>query len=111
MIDGDAEQQRLTEEDILGNLTPVEQALIEASEERGVQIYIIRLFRNAQERAKVYGNSLPPLTPEGIRHTRAVHKEIDRMIGGEGRSLEMRDSIEWNRLKVVAEENLRANRK
>lgn len=110
MITSDAEQQRVTEEDLLATLTPMEQAMIEDVESRGVRIFMIRLLRGAQERAKIYGNPFPSLTPEEIRHNRAVHKEIDRMIGEEGSSLEMGDSIKWNRLKVVAEENLRAQK-
>jgi hypothetical protein len=110
MVARDAEQQRDMEEDLLANLTPVEQAMIEVVESRGVRILMIRLIRAAQERAKLYGNPFPSLTPEEIRHNRAVYKEIDRMTGGEASSLEMSDSIKWNRLKVVAEENLRAKK-
>jgi len=111
MVTSDAEQQRVMEEDLLANLTPVEQAMIEAGESTGVQTWMIRLIRGAQERAKIYGNPLPSFTPEEIRHNRAVHKEIDRITGGEASSLEMSDSIKWNRLKAIAEENLRAQKK
>ena len=111
MIASYAEQQRAMEDDILANLSPVEQALIEANGRRGVQVLMIRLFRGAQERTKIYGNPIPFLTPDEIRHNLSVHKEIDRMTGGEAHSLQMGDSIKWNRLKAIAEENLRAQKK
>jgi hypothetical protein len=111
MVASDAEQRRVMEEDILANLSPLEQALIEANEIHGVQVWIIRLFRGAQERAKIYGKPLPFFTPEEIRHNLAIHKEIDRLTGGEAGSLKMSDSTKWNRLKAIAEENLRAQKK
>lgn len=100
-----ADEQRKEEEAQLANLTPLEQATIEDVESRSVQILMLRLFRVAQATEKVYGLRLPWPTPEEIRHNRAVHKELDRMTGG--RASSVGGSQEWDRLKAIAEENLR----
>jgi hypothetical protein len=106
-----AKEQRKMEADILGNLTPIQQATIEDAESPAVQIWMLRMYRVIEERAKVYDQPLPMVTPEEIRHRLAVFKEIDQMTGGNALSIEMNNSIEWNQLKAVAEENLRAKKK
>jgi hypothetical protein len=109
MVASYAEQKRRIQEDWLGNLTPVERALIEG-QEPGVQIWMVRLYRNAQHRSKVYGTTLPRFTPAQIRHNRAVNEEIQQMISGSLFSAQ-NDSDRWNKLKAIAEANLRAKKK
>jgi hypothetical protein len=106
-----AEEQRKMEADILGNLTPQEQATIEGAESPAVQIWMLRILRVAQERAIVYEQPLPMVTPEQIRRNRAIYEEINRMTFGKAQSINLSNSIEWNRLKAIAEENLRAKKK
>jgi hypothetical protein len=110
-----AEAQRAEEDAQLADLTPSEQlsirALMEDVDEPRVRILMIRLYRVARETAKVYEQNLPLVTPEQIRHKRAIFKEIDRMTGGRASSLHMSNSIEWNRLQAIAEENLHAKKK
>lgn len=110
IVAGYAEAQRQVEEAELANLSPLEKALIEDVESRLVRIWMIRLHRVGLERARVYEQPLHLGTPDELRHNRAIVAEIDRMTGGRGESIRG-NSIEWNRLKVVAEENLRAQRK
>jgi len=105
-----AEKQRQEEEAELGNLTPFEQEVVEDPNPR-VRYWKIRFLRHAQEIEKVYERPLPWLTLEEFRHNRAVFKEIDRMTGGQAKSLYSGDSTKWNRVRVIAEENLRAEKK
>jgi hypothetical protein len=109
-----AEEQREEEEAALADLTPFERAhilaTIEDVDEPLVRIWMIYFFRMWRERAKVYEMDLPLWTPEEIRHNRAIFKEIDRMTGGEGSALRDGDHAEWNRLKAIAEEKLRAKK-
>jgi hypothetical protein len=51
------------------------------------------------------------VTPEQIRRNRAIYEEINRMTCGKAQSINLSNSIEWNRLKAIAEENLRAKKK
>jgi len=110
-----AEEQREEEEAALADLTPFERAhilaTIEDVDEPLVRIWMIYFFLMWRERAKVYEMDLPLWTPEEIRHNRAIFKEIDRMTGGQASSLQMSDSIEWNRLRAIAEQNLRTSKK
>jgi len=109
-----AEEQREQEEAALVSLTPSEQASIRAEIEDVdkplVRLWMIYFFRMWRERAKVYEMDFPLRTPEVIRHNRAVFKEIDRMTGGNGSSLQSSDPAEWNRLKAIVEEELRAKK-
>ena len=110
-----AEKQREEEETCLANLTPVErahiQAVVKIVDEPPVRIWMIRLFHVGLETAKVYGKPLVSGTLEQIRHGRAVVKEIDRITAGEATSIRNRDGVKWNRLKAIAEQNLRAKEK
>jgi hypothetical protein len=110
-----AEEKRKEEEAALADLTPFERAHILATVEDVdkplVRIWMIRLIRIALERGKVYEQPFPLKTPEEIRHRRAVIKEIDRLTDGKAWYLENNDGLEWNRLKAIAEENLRAKKK
>jgi hypothetical protein len=90
----------------LGKLSILEQALIEGCTDPLVQRYLVLLTRSADERARIYGQELPIVTPQDIRHTRAVHKEIDRLTDGESSSLHASSPADWNRLKLIAEQNL-----
>ena len=94
----------------LGNLSLAQQALIEDVDNLGVAVWMVKLFRIALNRAKVYEMSLDWATPEVIRHDHAVAKEIDRMTGGQFSSLSL-NGDERNRLKAIAEENLRSKQK
>lgn len=76
-----AEMRRMEEEPALKNLTGFEQAMIEDVDKPLVKIWMIRLLRVAQERAKVYERDLPLPTPKEIRRNRAVAKETDWMAG------------------------------
>jgi hypothetical protein len=98
------EAQRKKEESELRDLSPLEQATIEGVENHEVRMWLLKFLLVAQERAKVYQQELP--SPEEIRHNRAVAEEIDRMTNGKSLSLSNANSIEWNRLKVIAERNL-----
>jgi hypothetical protein len=116
ILDACAEEERMEEENLLVNLTPVERAQIQALNEEYVdnplhRVWMIKLFLMARQRSIVYEQPLNLGTPEEIRHRRAVIKEIDRMTGGNAGYLENNDGLEWNRLKAIAEENLRAKKK
>lgn len=114
MVAAYAEKQRDEEEAELAKLTPVERACVQAINEDidklPVRIFMIRLHLLARERSVAYEISLPSVTPDEIRHNRAVFKEIDRMTDGEASSIQSSDSVEWNRLKIMAEEKLRAKK-
>jgi hypothetical protein len=111
MLAGGAEEQCEIEPDELGDRTPIYEALIEDVDNRSVRIYTARFLRAARIREKAYETVLPWRTPEEIRHNRAVFKEIDRLTGGEAASLRNGDSAKWNRLKAIAEGNLRIKAK
>jgi len=104
-------EQREVEEAEIASLHPSGQAFLEGFDSPQVRSWIIRLLRHAQESEKVYGKALPWPTPEEIRHNRAVFNEINRITRGEALSLQLRSSVEWNRWKAIAEENLRAKEK
>jgi hypothetical protein len=111
----EADEQRKEEESILADLTPEEQAtaqaLVEEVDKPLVRQWMIRFFRVALERAKVYEQPLDLGTPDEIRHRRAVLNEIERMTGGKALSLQISDKEEWRRLEAIARENLRAKKK
>jgi hypothetical protein len=106
-----AEAQRRSVEGQLENLTPCEQALIEDVDKPEVRILTVQLYRIAKERARIYEMDFFLNTPEKIRYPRAVRKEIARMTDGAGSALENSNPTEWNRLKAIAEENLRLKAK
>jgi hypothetical protein len=112
MVANFVEEERRQEEAELANLTSFERAVVEAVIEDVdrplVRIIMIQLFRAAQERARVYEQDLHLPTPEEIRHQRAVAKEIHRMTGGTGSTLQTSNPEEWYRLKAIAEERLAA---
>jgi len=87
------------------------RAMIEDVDNPHVRIFMIRLFRVAVERAKVYEQPLNLPTPEELRYNRAIHKEIHRMSGGKGPYWKANYEAVWNQLKPIAEENLRAKKK
>jgi hypothetical protein len=105
-LDNYAAEQRKIEEGEFGKLTPFEAAVSEGCTGYKKRI-AVGVAQMAQERAKVFGLSLP--TPDEIRHGRALAKEIDRMTDGEGLSLSNSAPAEWVRLRAIAEENLRRN--
>lgn len=108
IVAGYAEERSREAEAVLSNLTPYEQEILEDDvNDPLVQAFAIHLVRVAQNTAKLYGNKLPLSTVEELRHDRAVRAEIDRLSGGNGSDIRNRDGIEWNRLKAIAEENLR----
>jgi hypothetical protein len=111
ILNAHAEELRKEEDINLAKLNPSGQAMIEDVDDPGVRKWIILLLLAAQESEKAYGMPLPWPTPEKIRHNRAVFKEVNRMTGGRASSIHMNNSIEWNRLRAVAEENLRGKKK
>jgi hypothetical protein len=108
------EECRKDEEALLALLPQSAQAsaraMIEEEDNPRVRILVIRLVRVALERAIVYGQPCPLPTPEELRHNRAVRKEIEGMIDGSIFSAQ-NDSVRWNKLKAIAEANLRAKKK
>ena len=110
-----AEKQQAEEEALLAHFTPSEQASIRASiedvEKPEVRTWMILLARVARERAIVYERNLPFSPPEEIRHNRAVFQEINRLTAGRASSLQTNNMEEWNRLKHIAEQNLRGKKK
>jgi hypothetical protein len=103
------------EEIELANQTPSERASLHAMTEDvdnpRVRIWMVRLFRAAKERAKVFQQDLPSPTPEEIRHGRALAKEIHRIAGGVDSLLQISNPAEWRRLKTLAEKNVRTKEK
>jgi hypothetical protein len=78
ILAADADAQIKSGVEQLGKLTSTEEALIEDLPNDNVKILMIRLFRIAQERARVFGQSLPVPTPEELRHGRSVLKKSIR---------------------------------
>ena len=94
-----------------GNLTPYEAATIEGVEEPGVARVALHMARVAEERAEIWGTRLG--TPEEIRHLKKVAKlagEITGMTLSQRVCLSNADSIEWNRIRALAEDVLRGKR-
>ena len=79
MVESHAKEQRSEEDRELEDLTEFEIATTEDVPNPQVRVWMIRLLRVAQERAKVYEQELRLPTPEEIRRRRAVGKEFDRM--------------------------------
>jgi hypothetical protein len=78
-------------------------------EDPEVSAYLARIARFiVKPRAAVFGFSLP--TPEEIRHNRKIAKTIDEMTGGQNSHISLADSVEWNRLKALAEDVLSGKR-
>jgi hypothetical protein len=94
----------------LGNLDINEQVLIEDIDKPGVAYWMVAFYRLARERAKVYEMDFNWPTPEVARHNHVVVKEIARMTGRQFPSSSVNGN-EWNRLKGIAEENLRSKQK
>jgi hypothetical protein len=111
MVDSYADERAEDEKAELGKLSIHEEALVEGCADPLVRCYMVRLTRRAEKRARIYEQPLPKVTPDDIRHNRAVHKEIDRLTGGESSTLYANDSGQWNRLKVIAEQNLGSKEK
>lgn len=93
----------------LGQLTEVERALSEGLDPVA-QYCMVGLYRAALVREQCYEMPLPTLTPEQIRHSRAVQNEVERMRAGKIGYIDTSDS-ELKRLRLIAEENLRTKRK
>jgi hypothetical protein len=105
IIDTHAAEQRKIEEAEFSNLTPLEAAFCEGR--TGLKkLVALGIAQMLEERARIFQLSLP--TPDEIRHGRALAKEIERMTDGEGLSLCNSNPAEWNRLRAIAEENLKA---
>src|SRR5689334_5269893 len=68
----DYEEQRSHEDRELENLTEFEIAITEDVPNLQVRVWMIRLLRVAEERAKVYEQDLPLPSPEEIRRRHAV---------------------------------------
>jgi hypothetical protein len=98
-------------EEWLKNLTPLEQAFVEETENPNIRVLILRLLRVAQDREMAYGKVLRWPTAEEIRHNRAVRSEVVRIFGGEALSAYSSDSWKWNGMTAIAEKNLRAGGK
>lgn len=110
LVSGTADERNRNAIADLGQLSEIEQALVEDERlDPLAQSLVIRLYRAAREREEIYAMPLPPLTPEGIRHTDAVDKEIDAMTGGQSYFLKAYNKQEWNRLRAIAELNLSKN--
>ena len=88
----------------LGELSPVEEAMIEEVSNPRVRYHTVAFIRLAEETMKAYGLPWNPLPPEQIRHDRKVLKAIDEMTEGNARDLSMSNPAEYNRLKKIVEE-------
>jgi hypothetical protein len=81
ILAGFADKRLKEEADELAKLTPSERASIRATMEDVdnplVRAWMIKFFRVAQERARVYERPLPLPTPEEIRQRRAAAKKLD----------------------------------
>jgi hypothetical protein len=88
-------------------LTPYER--VAAQDESGrIHPWGLALVHLAQERNKVFDTSL--LTTAEILHNRTITAVINEMTGGQCLNISLSDSIEWNRLKTLAEEVLQGKR-
>jgi len=105
VIDNHTAEQRRIEEAEFGNLTPFEIAMSEGCTGYKKRM-AVGLAQMMVERAKVFQFSLP--TPDEIRHGRALAREVDRMTDGTDSSLSSSNPAEWNRLRAIAEESLKA---
>lgn len=104
IIDNHTAEQRKIEAAEFGDLTPLAIALSEG--QSGYQKRLaVGVAQMMEERAKVFKFSWPP--PDEIRHKFAVAREIDRLADGHGRFLQANDRAEWDRLRAIAEENLK----
>ena len=91
----------------LGNLTPYELATSEGASGQ-LRVWLVRLARVVEQQAECFGFPLP--TPEEIRHNRKVAEAIDEMTGGQNLHISLSNSVEWNRLKALAEDVLSGKR-
>lgn len=105
ILAGYAERQRMDENAELANLNPFEQAMSQDGETPLERIWLVRLARLAEERAKVYGLSLP--TPEYLRHAQDVARVADQLAGGLLYEISWSNPAEAKRLRDLAEEELR----
>jgi hypothetical protein len=88
-------------------LTPYERA--SAQDESGrINPWALALTRVGEEQAARFGFALP--TPDELWRNRTVAALIDEMTGGENLHVSLSDSIEWNRLKALAEDVLQGKR-
>lgn len=89
------------------DLTPYEQAA--AQDETGrINPILLGLIRIAQERSAAFGLTMPTL--DEMWRNRTVAALINEMTGGQTLSISLRDSVELNRLKKLAEDVLRGKR-
>jgi hypothetical protein len=100
-----ADEERKGEEAKLANLTEFQRAFAEWGDSPGMRAQFIGIANMMEAKAAIYGTPLPSL--EEIRHVNAVLREINRLADGKGSFLSASDPEEWNRLKAIAEENVR----
>jgi hypothetical protein len=108
-----AEEQREEDEAELAKLSPAAQANIinQNIENPLLRRWMINFALLAENREKVFERETPFFTVERNRHDQEVAEGVDRLAGGKGSSLRNGDHREWNRLRVIAEKNLLANKK
>jgi hypothetical protein len=94
-------EQLECEADELGNLSAFELAVGEGHS-GGVRLWAIRLARMAEEKAKIFGFSLP--TPEQFRHAREIARLADELADGRLLELSSSNPAEAKRLRALAEE-------
>lgn len=88
-------------------LTPYER--IAAQDESGrIDPWQLKFVRMAEERDAVYGTTL--LTTDEILHNRTIVALINEMTDGQCLNISLSSSIEWNRLKALAEDVLQGKR-
>jgi hypothetical protein len=84
---------------------------IAAQDESGrINPWQLALVKIAEERDAIYGTSSLSLTTDEILHNRTVVALINEMTGGENLNISLSSSIEWNRLKALAEDVLQGKR-
>jgi hypothetical protein len=97
-----------SEEDFeLGELSPVEEAMIEDIENPRVRWMLVGACRLAEETRRAYGQPPGSITPEEIRHNTRVGKAIDELTGGHEQELSLSNPAEWYRLKAIVEEKFK----
>jgi hypothetical protein len=87
------------------NLTEYEMAIAEGEDPELVPT-LIRLARTVEERAKVFGFSLP--TPEQIRRDKAIARIANEITDGQHLQISLADPSEGKRIRDLAEEKLKA---
>lgn len=76
MVQASDEDQRNKLDAELARLSPSDQAVIEIVDDPRVRMWMMRLLRVAHEREKIYGFTLPTVTPEQIQQNLAAAKRL-----------------------------------